>query len=211
MREAFGYDVDLLKALDSGEWERLQRDYFSRVYYFVKRQVGDPEAAEDVTSETFLGALKGIDRFDPRFNVEQYLFGIARKKSIDWLRRGGREVNVGQGEDDSESFFGRAPSTAPTPEVASLAREKIERQRDALVGILRDYVGELWEKRDFQRLRAIELVFLCQWKHRPVAELLGYQDEKSVAGVKFRAIREFQDRLRQRDPNRSLFSKLWEQ
>ena len=71
-------------------------------------------------------------------------------------------------------------------------------------------MGDLWESRDFRRLKTIELIFLRRWRHRPIADLLGYQDEKAIAGVKFRAIRDWQDRLRRRDPNKTLFSKLWE-
>ena len=204
------YDLAKLKALDPDEWGQLQNDYFSRVYYYVKRQINDHDAAEDVCSETFLGALKGIERFDERFNIEQFLFGIARKKTIDWLRKSGHETKISEDDDDSSSFFGSVPSDAPGPSHLTLAREKIERQRGALVEILKEYVGELWEEGDFRRLKTIELVFLRGWKHRRIAELLAYGDEKAIAGVKFRAIRDFQDRLRRRDPNRTLFSKLWD-
>lgn len=204
------YDIERLRALDADEWTRLQRDYFHRVYFYVKRQIPDADVAEDVASETFLGALKGIARFDERYNVEQYLFGIARKKTIDWLRRSKGEVRIPDDDEDSSSFFGNVPAPDLTPDQLSVAREKVERQRDALVEILREYVGELWQRGDFKRLMTIELVFLCNWKHRRIAELLGYQDEKAIAGVKFRAIRDFQDRLRRRDPNKTLFSRLWD-
>lgn len=204
------YDIALLQARDQREWERLQNDYFTRIYYYVKRMVAHPDSAEDVTSETFLGALKAIDRFDERYNVEQFLFGIARKKAIDWLRRSTPEIQV-TSEEDSTSFFGNVSRGDELgPDQLALAREKVERQRSALVEILRDYVGELWESRDFKRLKTIELIFLRSWRHRRIADLLDYQDEKAIAGVKFRAIRDFQDRLRSRDPNHSLFSKLWD-
>jgi RNA polymerase sigma factor (sigma-70 family) len=203
------YDLERLQALDQDEWARLQRDYYDRVYYYCKRQLRDPTAAEDVTSETFLGALKGIDRFDSQYNIEQFLFGIARKKIIDSLRRGGHEVKISEDE-DSSSFFGNVPASTPTPSSLSAAREKIRRQRAALVVILREWVAALWEAQDFKRLKAIELIFLSNWKHRRISDYLGYIDEKAVAGVKFRAIREFQDALRLRDPNRTLFSRLWE-
>ena len=209
-RERLDYDIAKLRNLDDAEWEALQQDYFSRVFYYVKRMVNDADAAEDVTSETFLGALKGIARFDERYNVEQYLFGIARKKAIDWMRRSGHETNVSSKDEDSSSWFGNVPDDEPTPAQLVVARERTWRQRDALVQVLKEYVGALWEARDFKRLKTIELVFLCDWKHRRIAEQLGYADEKAIAGVKFRAIRDFQDRLRARDPNRSLFSKLWE-
>ncbi|MCA9321107.1 MAG: RNA polymerase sigma factor [Planctomycetes bacterium] len=209
-RDRLDYDIEKLKTLDSTEWEALQQDYFSRVYYYVKRQVNNHDAAEDITSETFLGALKGITRFDDRYNVEQFLFGIARKKTIDWMRKSGHETQIGSDDDDSSSFFGSVPAADPSPASLAVAREKVTRQRDALVQILRDYVGDLWEARDFKRLKTIELVFLRNWKHRAISDLLDYQDEKSIAGVKFRAIRDWQDRLRREDPNRSLFSKLWD-
>lgn len=208
---AIDFDIAKLKALDPAEWERLQREYFPRVYYFVKRQVAHHEAAEDITSETFLGAFRGIDRFDERYNVEQYLFGIARKKAIDWMRRQGHETNIsGRDDDDSSNYFAAVPADTPTASQVALAREKVFRQRDALVQILKHFVATLWETGDFQRLKCIELVFLCHWKHRDVSDLLGYIDEKAVAGVKFRAIRDMQELLRARDPNRSLFSRLWE-
>lgn len=209
-RDKLDFDIAKLKALDAEEWNALQTTYFTRVYYYVKRQINNPDAAEDVTSETFLGAIRGIERFDERYNVEQFLFGIARKKTIDWMRRSGHELQISDKDDDSSSFFGAVPAEEPSPAQLALAREKIARQRGALVQILKEYVGELWERGDFKRLKAIELIFLKRWKHRRISDLLGYQDEKAIAGVKFRAIRDFQDRLRGQDPNRSLFSKLWE-
>ena len=36
------------------------------------------------------------------------------------------------------------------------------------------------------------------------------EDEKAIAGIKFRAIRDLQARLRRRDPRKTLFSGLWE-
>jgi len=209
-RERFDYDIAKLQAMDAEEWEALQRNYYQRIFYYVKRQVTDADTAEDITSETFLGALKGIGRFDERYNIEQFLFGIARKKTIDWMRKSGHERQISGKDDDSSSFFGNVPAEEMSPAQLAVVREKVMRQRDALVEILRDYVGDLWESRDFRRLKTIELIFLRRWRHRPIADLLGYQDEKAIAGVKFRAIRDWQDRLRRRDPNKTLFSKLWE-
>jgi hypothetical protein len=57
---------------------------------------------------------------------------------------------------------------------------------------------------------AIELCFLKDWKHRDIARRVGIDDEKAIAGIKFRAIRDLQGRLRRRDPRKTLFSGLWE-
>lgn len=210
MADVIDFDIARLQALDEDEWDRLQREYYTRIYFYVKRMISNHDAAEDVASETFLGALKGIGRFDERYNIEQFLFGIARKKAIDWMRRSGHEIQISE-DDDSSSFFGNQPQEdQPTPDQLTIAQEKVDRQREALIQILREYVGELWERRDFQRLKCIELVFVKNWRHRRISDLLDYQDEKAIAGVKFRTIREFQDRLRRRDPNHSLFSRLWD-
>jgi hypothetical protein len=75
-------DIGLLKSLDDKEWERLQAEYHDRVYGYIKRQIGDPDLAEDLTQDTFLGAVRGIRNFDTRYNVEQFLMGIARNKVI---------------------------------------------------------------------------------------------------------------------------------
>ncbi|MDP6718300.1 MAG: sigma-70 family RNA polymerase sigma factor, partial [Pirellulaceae bacterium] len=190
------YDIALLQAHDEGEWARLNADYFDRVYFYIKRRINDADIAEDACLETFFGALKGISRFDERYNIEQYLFGIAAKKVVDVLRKSGHEIQIVDDDEDSTNFFGNVPGESMDPAVATIQREKINRQRDALVEILKDYTATLWEAGDFKRLKTIELIFLKGWKHRRIAEYLDYPDEKAVAGVKFRAIRDFQERLK---------------
>lgn len=203
-------DIELLKRLDAKEWERLEAEYHDRVFGYVKRQVGDTDLAADLTQDTFLGAVRGIGNFNTRYNVEQFLMGIARNKVIDHLRRKRPEIHVPDRDDDSTGFFGNVPSDSPSSHKLLEGREKVLRQKGALVICLRDLVADLWERRDFRRLMAIELCFLTDRKHRKIAERLEIEDEKAVAGIKFRAIRDLQARLRRRDPRKTLFSGLWE-
>ena len=203
-------DIELLKSLDAQEWERLEAEYHDRVFGYVKRQVGDTDLAADLTQDTFLGAVRGIGNFNTRYNVEQFLMGIARNKVIDHLRRKRPEIHVPDRDDDSTGFFGNVPSDSPSSHKLLEGREKVLRQKGALVICLRDLVADLWERRDFRRLMAIELCFLTDRKHRKIAERLEIEDEKAVAGIKFRAIRDLQARLRRRDPRKTLFSGLWE-
>jgi len=203
-------DIELLKRLDAKEWERLEAEYHDRVFGYVKRQVGDTDLAADLTQDTFLGAVRGIGNFNTRYNVEQFLMGIARNKVIDHLRRKRPEIHVPDRDDDSTGFFGNVPSDSPSSHKLLEGREKVLRQKGALVICLRDLVADLWERRDFRRLMAIELCFLTDRKHRKIAERLEIDDEKAVAGIKFRAIRDLQARLRRRDPRKTLFSGLWE-
>ena len=206
---ATDFSIDRLQRLDDGEWAKLRAAYHDRIYGFVKRQVNHPDWAEDLAQETFLGAIRGIAGFDRRFNVEQYLMGIARNKVIDFLRRKRPEVNIADRDEDSSRFFNNAPGESRRPSQIQSAKETLLRQRDALIGALKDMVRELKDKRDWQKLMAIELTFLTDWKHRRIAERLGIDDEKSIAGIKFRAIRDLQQRLKRSDPRRTLFSDLW--
>lgn len=203
-------DIGLLKSLDETEWERLQAEYHDRVFGYIKRQIGDQDLAEDLTQDTFLGAVRGVRNFDARYNVEQFLMGIARNKVIDHLRRKRPEIHVADREDDSTGFFGTLPSPALSSPRVLEGREKVLRQKGALIACLREMVRELMDRKEYRRLMAIELCFLKDWKHRDIAERLGIDDEKAIAGIKFRAIRDLQIRLRKRDPRKTLFSGLWE-
>lgn len=56
---------------------------------------GNPSAAEDVTSQVFVEALQGIERYRDRGKpISAWLLTIARQRSIDWRRRESRTVSV---------------------------------------------------------------------------------------------------------------------
>jgi RNA polymerase sigma-70 factor, ECF subfamily len=69
----------------------LWRDLQPRLLrYFL---VATPSAAEDLASETWLGVIRGLDRFsggEPAFRA--WVFTIARHEVLDWRRRAARRV-----------------------------------------------------------------------------------------------------------------------
>ena len=73
-------DVARLQAHDDAEWLAVERTYCGRLAAYVARRIPDRDAREDVIQETFLGAVRGIDDFDPIYTFEQYLFGICRNR-----------------------------------------------------------------------------------------------------------------------------------
>ena len=81
------HDVARLQRMDEGAWASLQDDYFRRIYFYVKRYVGDHQTAEDLTQDVFLGALRGIATFDATYTLDQFLFGIAKNRVIDHYRK----------------------------------------------------------------------------------------------------------------------------
>jgi RNA polymerase sigma-70 factor (ECF subfamily) len=61
------------------------------VYVFVYARVGDQQAAEDLTSDVFLEAWKGIRRFTYRgVALISWLYQIAHNLLADFLRKRGR-------------------------------------------------------------------------------------------------------------------------
>lgn len=207
-------DIEALKSGSESAWAQVQEEYFQRVYFYVRKQVGDHQACEDIVQETFLGAIRGIDKFDPRYSFEQLLFGIARNKLVDYLRRRKQgEVSLNSGNED-ESRIGLdalLPSEEKPPSEIVRDVERTFRERNVLVSILRGLVERYWEKGEFHKLKTIELVFLGNRPYREIAEEVGLRDEKAVAGIKFQAIQELQRSALREDPRHSLFSELWRQ
>ena len=61
--------------------EALYRTHFDAIYRYVLLRLGSPSAAEDVTSQVFLGMLRGLGRYrDEGRPFVAWLYGMARKQ-----------------------------------------------------------------------------------------------------------------------------------
>ncbi|HET7600970.1 MAG TPA: sigma-70 family RNA polymerase sigma factor [Gemmatimonadales bacterium] len=106
------------------------RDHGAAVYNYVRYHVASPDAAEDLTAETFLRALQAADRFDPATRGERpWLITIARNLLRDHRRRARvrQYVNLHALRD--------LASHAPSPEERLLYEEEAGRALDALAGL----------------------------------------------------------------------------
>jgi RNA polymerase sigma-70 factor, ECF subfamily len=79
---AFGPSIDI---------SDLYQRHVVQVYSYLIRRCGDSVVAEELTSETFLAAVDGINRVPPRTADANWLLGIARNKLVDYWRRRERE------------------------------------------------------------------------------------------------------------------------
>ena len=71
--------------------EALYRTHFDVIYRYVFLRLGSPAAAEDVTSQVFLGMLKGLGRYqDQGKPFVAWLYGIAQKQIAFFQRSQGR-------------------------------------------------------------------------------------------------------------------------
>ncbi|MFK7742875.1 MAG: RNA polymerase sigma factor [Planctomycetota bacterium] len=208
------HEVERLQAMDDTAWADLQEDYFRRVYFYVKRYVGDHQTAEDLTQDVFLGALRGIGGFDSAYTLDQFLFGIAKNRVIDHYRKHKLTLMSAKADGDSDKsqvwLENLAPDKAPLPKERAVKVEDGGRQQKILAQILKEHVGDLWQSGEFQKLMVLEYLFVLGGRNKDAAERFGIKDEKSVAGIKFRAVEKLRGMARQHDPNHSLFLGLWE-
>lgn len=70
-------------------FESLLHRYQPRVLRFVEQQIGNLEDARDVTQRTFLQVHGSLSRFRPGSRFAPWLFTIARRQGIDFLRQAG--------------------------------------------------------------------------------------------------------------------------
>jgi len=186
-------DIERLQARDDEEWCRVEEKYGGRLLAYAQRRTGgDVQAAEDVLQETLLGALRGIANFNKTYTFEQYLFGIVRNRSIDYLRR--RKLRTLMGDEEREEFpdLDAFIHEADTPSAIIRGAELSDRAGELFVEILRDWIAETWKAGEYTRLAVLEALFACGWRNRDVWRHFGLRDETSVAGVKFRAIKRLQ-------------------
>lgn len=66
---------------------RLFKQYKTDVYAFLLSITHDNTIAEDLTSETFLSAIKSLHRFKEQSSIKTWLFSIARFKWYEHLRK----------------------------------------------------------------------------------------------------------------------------
>ncbi len=82
--ETVTHDVEPKLPPDFDQWFREHRP---TVYRYVRFRLATREAAEDVTSEVFIKALRALDRYDPtRASPRTWLLRIARNAVTDHLR-----------------------------------------------------------------------------------------------------------------------------
>lgn len=83
-------EVKLIEKARKGDrkaMEALYNKHVDRIYRFLYSRVESKEDAEDLTAQTFLSVVEGIEDFESRSSFAHWVFSIARHKLNDFLRR----------------------------------------------------------------------------------------------------------------------------
>ncbi|MGH3450074.1 MAG: RNA polymerase sigma factor [Haloechinothrix sp.] len=132
----------------------LYERYRQSLFAYLRSRTPDRDLAEEIVQDTLLAAWAGAHGFTGQASVQSWLFGIARRRTHDALRR--RTLRV-VGTAALESM----PDPGPDPEDAALAgatREELVATMGQLAPIHRE---------------VLVLVFVHGFSHRELAEVLG--------------------------------------
>ncbi len=83
-------DFAILQQVAHGDQEavsELYRRFSSMLFGFITSLVHDPAASEDLLQEVFISVWMGASRFRGASSVKTWLFSIAYKRSVSWLRK----------------------------------------------------------------------------------------------------------------------------
>ncbi len=86
--------AELLKRVinaDQSAAEALYKQHYTTVFAFVRMQIDDIGAVEEIVDDVFMAAFRSADRFAGRSTFKTWLLGIARNTCHNWLRKASRE------------------------------------------------------------------------------------------------------------------------
>lgn len=146
-----------IRRRDEHALEELYQRYAAALYSLAYQVTGGDRYAQDVVQEVFIVAWRDAARFDPsRGSVGAWLFGLARHKAIDVLRRESTVSRRVAPETDLE--FEAAPDDVARDVWEHLRRERV--------------LEALQQLPDAQRV-CVELAFFSGLTHVEVSERLG--------------------------------------
>jgi RNA polymerase sigma-70 factor, ECF subfamily len=141
---------------DIDAFEILYQLYEKRVYHYICTFVRDQSLAEEVVGEVMLAVWRSASHFAHQSRVSTWIFGIARHKALDALRRNDRPDHAAVAIDDLPDL--------PSPQETAI--ESI--QREQLGTVMRQALSAL--SADHQE--ALRLVFYEELPYEDIARLL---------------------------------------
>ncbi len=114
-------------------FEELFGRYKNAIYGYVRRRVGDPGRAEEITQDVFLALVRQRNGYEVESTFRTYLYRIAMNRVVSEYRR----------KKESDPLPEALPAAGGDPSVVQQVREALERlepeQREIV--LLREYQG----------------------------------------------------------------------
>ena len=183
-----GSEPDLLATVAMGDqsaFERLCHSYEKRLYQYVSTLVSDAALAEEVVGDTMIAVWRGAGTFAHTSRVSTWIFGIARHKALDAIRRSGRR----QREVDLEGT-GELPHPHDHPD-AGVLRNQVTRLTQRALACLAPEHREI-----------LRLVFYEELPYEEISVLLGIPTNTVKTRVYYakQRLKEQLERVGQKEP-----------
>lgn len=156
---------------------KLYEMYRQDVYRYLVSLCRDASLAEELVSETYFAALLSLPGYRGDGDIKTWLFTIARRKWIDYLRKKSPEQTV------ELSQISHLADPAPGPEELAILRQMNER------------VHKLLETED-ERARTVVMRRLEGYSYYEIARELGIR-EGSARVIDFRVKQKIKSKLQE--------------
>ena len=146
--------VEEAQAFSQEAWAQIYDQHYMKIFSYCYLRTGNRAASEDLASDVFLEALRGIRRYRYRgLPISSWLYRIAHNLTADYLRRNARRPTVSLG-DETEHAQLQAPDTT---------------ERSALRQDVHDAIRQLTADQQ----QVILLRFLQGLSHEETAAIMG--------------------------------------
>ncbi len=122
-----GSDGDLVAAARSGRreaYDELVRRHAARIGAVCRSRVGPRGPVEDMVQEAFLRAYRGLANLDEPEKFGSWLYGIATRACLDWLKAKERGQRSFDALGDPDGL--RRPGPAEEPERSARLHDQID-------------------------------------------------------------------------------------
>lgn len=205
-------DAELVQRIRDGDtdaWGDLIGRYQGRLLAFAESRLRRRQISEDVVQETFIGFLNSLPNYDGNRPLESYLFTICHHKLTDQLRRSGRRPTL--------PLSSAASGSSGTWEIpgyisgaSSIVRggERRKMEENALIEALQDQIDHWRKRKDWTKIKCMELLFVRGKANKEVAESLDIT-EQQVANYKFDFLARLKTSVKKHGLDRDIFPELY--
>jgi len=182
--------VEQIRQGDDGAFETLVRRKTSKVYGLCYRVIGNGEDAKDISQLVFLKLWENIEKYDPTYAFDTWLYRMVTNVAIDFMRNK-------QSRDNAVNSNLRLVKTSVDPEqTVTVARREVESVFNAVSNVLSPKQKTIFVMSEMEDLRSSE-----------IAKILGCR-ESTVRNHLFNARKLMQTQLKRRFPE---YARLWEE
>lgn len=139
---------------DIEAFKTLYQVYQTRLFVYSKKMLGDVGSAEELCNDVMLDVWRQAGQFKGKSKLSTWIFGIARYKALNTLRRKGRRINV------TLEQAAKTADARPDPEKTAERRDTREKLEAALRTLSQEH------------REVIELTFYHEFSYEEIAQIM---------------------------------------